>query len=409
MAHLRFPKNGNIQFDLHIYGHRFRESSGLANTPANLSKARKRLKRINAEIALGTFEYRQHFPNSRKTSLFTQLKREKLTGTSAVFFDDYMNAYVARNQHQWRTTYVRCLKSTLSNYVLPYFAHLRIDDVTLAHAQQFRDQLCQLRKQDGTRKLSNKRINNILVPVISLMRLACDELNIRYPFDRLKALREEPSDPSPLTQDEVRRFLTYLDPHWHDYYLLRFHTGMRSCEVHGLLKECVDFEHRRILVRRNFVEALTDVKTRKSRRDIHMTPTLYQALQRAVNAMPEGRNGDKDFVFTKPSGKPLTTHFVARSLWYPTLKKAGLGKRRPYQTRHTAAVLHLAAHENPLYVSRLLGHAGTRMLYEVYAPFVQNLYHHDGSAFEKMMRAQTQSTQAAVNEVVPFDDKKRAG
>ncbi|WP_394172355.1 site-specific integrase [Thalassotalea litorea] len=174
----------------------------------------------------------------------------------------------------------------------------------------------------------------------------------------------------PLNKTEVQQFLAALPDAWRDYYLICFHTGMRSCEVHGLLKACVDFEHRRILVRHNVVNTHTDVKTRKSRRDMHMTPTVYHALRRAVNAMPNNHNGDHDFIFTNAKGKPLTTYFVARQLWYPTLKKAGLAKRRPYQTRHTAAVLHLAAHENPLYVSRLLGHACTGLLYDVYAAFM---------------------------------------
>nr|WP_318432664.1 hypothetical protein [Photobacterium leiognathi] len=60
-------------------------------------------------------------------------------------------------------------------------------------------------------------------------------------------------------------------------------------------------------------------------------------------------------------------------MWHPTLKRAGLKSRRYYETRHTAAVLHLAAHENPLYVSQLLGHSNTRLLFEIYAPMCLTL------------------------------------
>ncbi|WP_068546670.1 Arm DNA-binding domain-containing protein [Thalassotalea crassostreae] len=406
MAHLRYPKRGCIQMDIHIYGHRFRETTGLPNTPANVVKAKKMLKQINAEVALGTFEYRKYFPSSKKNSLFQQLKREKLQGSANVFFDEFMKEYVERNEHQWRDTYTRCLNGTLDLYVLPFFKDYKVDEITLAHAQRFRTHLCELTKKDGSRKLSNKRINAIMVPVISVMHMAAAELDIPYPFERLKALREEPSDPAPLNQREVNLFLDTVDTKWRDYYTLRFHTGMRSCEVHGLKLDCVDFEHRRIMVRRNFVTELTDVKTPKSRRDIHMTPTVYHALKSAVANMPDKEKQRQGFIFTKKSGKPLTTHFVARSIWYPTLKKAGLEKRKPYQTRHTAAVLHLAAHENPLYVSRLLGHSGTRMLYDVYAPFVHNISQYDGSAFDKMMN-QPAIHRRAANDVIPFAPPKK--
>jgi integrase len=137
-----------------------------------------------------------------------------------------------------------------------------------------------------------------------------------------------------------------------------------------------------IKVRRNFVNGeFTSVKTVKSRREIQMTQQVYEAFERVVNQQAEGA----DFIFANEKGKPIDTRYVAKYVWYPTLAKAGLAARRPYQTRHTSAVLHLAAHENPLFVSRLLGHAGTKMLYEVYAPYVYNAARNDGSAFEAMM------------------------
>ncbi|MFP4063054.1 MAG: hypothetical protein ACLFS2_09710 [Halochromatium sp.] len=84
-------------------------------------------------------------------------------------------------------------------------------------------------------------------------------------------------------------------------------------------------------------------------------------------------------MMTRPASR------VAEYLWAPTLDALGLARRRVYQTRHTAAVLHLAAGENPLFVSRLLGHSSTKMLFERYAPFVANALADDGSRFERMM------------------------
>ncbi len=55
--------------------------------------------------------------------------------------------------------------------------------------------------------------------------------------------------------------------------------------------------------------------------------------------------------------------------------------------RHTAAVTHLVAHENPLYISQLLGHSNTRLLFEIYAPYVFNTARHDGSTFSDVMHS----------------------
>ncbi|GEA61984.1 hypothetical protein VCO01S_31770 [Vibrio comitans NBRC 102076] len=66
-------------------------------------------------------------------------------------------------------------------------------------------------------------------------------------------------------------------------------------------------------------------------------------------------------------------------------KKAGLAERSAYETRHTAAVLHIAARENPLYISYMLGHSDTRLLIDVYAPYVSNTSVQNGKTFDNLM------------------------
>ncbi|MFT5706035.1 MAG: integrase [Oceanospirillaceae bacterium] len=127
-----------------------------------------------------------------------------------------------------------------------------------------------------------------------------------------------------------------------------------------------------------------DVKTPKSRRELKMCDTVYDAFKR----MKASHSSDSSFVFLGPTDTPLETYYVSRKLWYPTLKLAGFKLRRPYETRHTATVLHIAAHENPLYISQMLGHSDTRLLLEVYAPYVANASRTDGSAFDTLMQSE---------------------
>ncbi|WP_146154604.1 hypothetical protein [Photobacterium leiognathi] len=61
-----------------------------------------------------------------------------------------------------------------------------------------------------------------------------EEFKFDYPFSRYHALREQKADSSPMTLQEVKHFLDYIEPEWYDYFLLCFMTGMKSCEVHGL-------------------------------------------------------------------------------------------------------------------------------------------------------------------------------
>jgi integrase len=88
---------------------------------------------------------------------------------------------------------------------------------------------------------------------------------------------------------------------------------------------------------------------------------------------------------------------VTNRVWYPLLRHLGLKKRRPYQCRHTAATLWLAAGEAPEWIARQLGHTTTEMLFRVYSRYVPNLTRRDGSAFERLITQSIADTPLPVN------------
>jgi len=94
-----------------------------------------------------------------------------------------------------------------------------------------------------------------------------------------------------------------------------------------------------------------------------MSTPVHEALRRQRQAT--GTLGD--YVFCTRTGSPLKHRNVTQRVWCPLLRHLGLKPRRPYQTRHTAATLWLAAGENPEWIARQLGHANTQMLFKVYS------------------------------------------
>ena len=73
------------------------------------------------------------------------------------------------------------------------------------------------------------------------------------------------------------------------------------------------------------------------------------------------------FVFCSGAGTPMDHKNVTRRVWYPILRHLNLPRRRPYQTRHTAATLWLGAGENPEWIARQMGHSTTEMLFQAAA------------------------------------------
>ena len=84
--------------------------------------------------------------------------------------------------------------------------------------------------------------------------------------------------------------------------------------------------------------------------------------------------------------------------------------RRPYQCRHTAATLWLAAGENPEWVANVLGHSTTEMLFRVYSRFVPNLTRNDGLAFAGLVNGHLgkHAVEAAAAKPAPSTDNAAA-
>jgi integrase len=189
------------------------------------------------------------------------------------------------------------------------------------------------------------------------------------------------SKKQPFTFAEVKLILDTVRADFKSYYTVRFLSGTRTSELDGLQWKYVDFDRREILIHESWVKGkLGPTKTEGSVRSISMSEPVYQALKAQQEV-----TGEDQFVFCNGSGSPLEHNNVTNRVWYPLLRLLNLPKRRPYQTRHTAATLWLAAGENPEWIARQMGHTTTEMLFRVYSRYVPNLTRQDGSAFEAIL------------------------
>ncbi len=228
-------------------------------------------------------------------------------------------------------------------------------------------------------KLSNKRINNVLIPLKSLLKTAHRRKVISSnPAVFIGVLRVDKTEIRPLSIKEVRLFLETVDSHFKDHFLVAFFTGLRPSEQIALKWDGIDFARSKIsVVDARVMGEESAPKTVESRRAIDMAPPVKEALQRqAERTFLKG-----PYVFVSKEGSIVDVGNLRKRVWYPTLKKAGLKRRTMYQTRHTFATLMLSAGENPSWVARMMGHTNTEMLFKKYIGYIPNLTHQDGMAF----------------------------
>lgn len=375
-------RNDKLILDFRYRGKRCRERAGLVDNAQNRKRLAVLLKRIEAEITLGTFEYIKYFPNSKKVSEFSVHERGiRAAQSKSPLFIEFSEIWFAEKKVEWRESHQRTLRCTLEKHLYSRFGHKPVNTIRKADILDFRAKLANQPGRAGN-ALSAQRINKIMMPLRMIINECADRYEFESPWKNIKPLKIVRAEVQPFSLDEVQLILNNVRPDFRNYYAVRFFTGLRTGEVDGLVWENVDFSRRQILVRQALVLGkIVATKTDGSYRSIHMSQRVYDALR----AQEKTSKPFSEYVFCTRTGNPINHRNVSQRVWAPLLRNLSLKHRRCYQTRHTAATLWLAAGESPEWIARQLGHSTTEMLFRVYSRFVPNLTRNDGSAFEKLL------------------------
>jgi len=401
------PDTGQLFLDFRYRGVRCREQTALDNTVENRKRVEALAKRITKEMANGTFEYAAHFPNSPRADEFgegssssrlvsphsskpqtfplgAQTSTAPPTDRQTPTFSDFAELWFLEMSPTWRPSHRQGVREVLARNLLPTFGEQLVHSITKADVLGYRAALAKLPGRKAT-TLGAARINKVLCFLRQILNEAADRFEFTPAFRSIRPLKQKRTDVQPFTMDEVRRILDAVRPDFRDYLQVRFFTGMRTGEVNGLKWKHIDLERRLILVRESMVngEESDGVKTDYSVRDIPMLPMVWEAVQNQHKVRKPGC----PWVFATSEGNAIDAHNFCNRLWYPLLRYLDLEKRRPYQSRHTAATLMLAAGGNPEWIAKMMGHASVEMLFKVYSRFVPNLTRNDGQAFAGLLHS----------------------
>jgi len=390
MASIRASR-GRLFLDYRLRGKRQRVYLKLVDTPANRQHLKRIARQVEATLtadgdvgallsSIGLQE--AHEPVASALPAVPFDRTASPTATTPVF-SAFAEQWFAEFKVGWRRTYATTVRGILDRHLLPRFGALAIGSISRAQILEMRSQLSAERGRRPGTKLSPARINTIMLIMRQILQEGADRYEFTVPMARLKPLKIPKSDVDPFSLEQAQLIIDSVRKDYRHYMVTRFFTGMRSGEIHGLKWKYVDFDRRLILVRETIVGGEEEyTKTDSSQRDIVMSQVVFDALQAQHKA-----TGTMQYVFCNRAGEPLDTNNFTKRVWYPLLRHLGLELRRPYQTRHTAATLWLAAGETPEWIARQLGHASTEMLFRVYSRFVPNLTRRDGSAIDRLLAA----------------------
>ncbi|MCP4368683.1 MAG: site-specific integrase [Deltaproteobacteria bacterium] len=148
-------------------------------------------------------------------------------------------------------------------------------------------------------------------------------------------------------------------------FMLAIMSGARQGELLGLKWADLDLKNKQIKIRRTFNnQAWNKPKTRSSKREIDLGPTMIRALKKWRLACPPNK---LDLMFPNEAGKPLNHNNMVNRHFTTALIKAKIDRIRFHDLRHTYASLLIEQGENIKYIQSQLGHSNPTVTLNVYA------------------------------------------
>jgi integrase len=353
----------SIQIDFRYQGIRCRERLRLAPTAQNLKYAARLKATIEHEIAIGTFDYGRHFPESRRGRLL----RHGPGGTVTTALRAYVDSLAQSVEPETLREYGRD-----AEIVARWFDK----DRTLGSLTR-KD----IRQAVAKQALSRTRISNLLRPLRGALEQALEDEAISdnplngFKLRRTGSITREEVDP--FTPAEIEALgATDLGSLWTFWAW----TGLRSGEVIGLRWGDVGPDYASVRVRRAVrLGREKRPKTASGERENVLLPAARSALRAiAVGALESP-------IFTNPNtggdwheAKALNRAFAR------ACRKAKVRRRYVYQLRHTFATWALSAGENPAWIAKQMGHKSVQVIFEHYAKWMGEL---DSNAGSRMVGA----------------------
>lgn len=336
--------------------------SNLEVNSKNIKYAERTLGEIHNKIERGTFNYGEHFPRSARLKIFGNASTGK---TVKNYLDEYLVICETRKLSPSTIGgYKKCLNALASLHVFP------ASELTPAA----------LKTWIQSQKTTLKTIRNQL----SFLRSALDEavtdgvLQIN-PVSLVTASRyqssktEDESDyiVDPLSPAEVEALLHAAgNKQWENIFRFAIETGLRSSELCALRWRDIDFIGKTAHVQNaSVVGVIKGTKTKAGTRKVELTEEALFALtsQKPFTFMKDAT------VFEDPkTEKPWAgADAIRKKAWVPTLRKAGIRYRNPYQTRHTFATRHISRGANLFWLASQMGHKGPEMLFRHYGRYLK--------------------------------------
>lgn len=358
---VRKASASSIEISFMYQGEQCRERIPIEPSPANLKRAEKHKAAIELAIYEGTFDYAATFPKSKRA-----MRMGYQTGQ--IPLKQWFEQWLERKEKYLKASTIDGYRKIISGVLSPRLGHVPL--VTLTR-KMVRDELVKI-------EASNKRLANVQSCLRSALNDAVDdeliETNPLAGWTYSVKGKPKPEDEiDPFTKEEQAAILSAALGQYRNFLQFAFWTGLRTSELVALEWGDIDWLRGEVRISRGLTMAAKEAelpKTAAGIRDVKLLPMAKEALERQKeHTYLAGAAVFHDQRYGKPFDGDQA---IRKSFWIPTIRRAKVRYRNPYQTRHTYASMMLSAGEHPMWVAKQMGHANWMMIAKVYGRYIPN-------------------------------------
>jgi len=186
--------------------------------------------------------------------------------------------------------------------------------------------------------------------------------------------RRPPRNVRYLVVDEVGQLVDAHPDRWQAFVLVAAYGGLRFGELAGLCERRIDLLRRKVLVEQAIIEVSGKNYVRPTKSGKPRTVTLpsfvMDVLAEHIRKYPPNADG---LVFCNEDGTPVRRSNFYKSVWWPAIKRSGIGHLRFHDLRHTSAALAIAEGAHPKTIQMRMGHHSAAFTLDVYGGLFPSL------------------------------------
>jgi len=264
-----------------------------------------------------------------------------------------------RSGNAYKPATLRGYRQALDTYVLPALGDRKLNTITTADLQDLVDRWMAEGQAAST-------IRNSIKPMQAIYRRARSREGLPVnPTHDLELPAPRPREVEIVAPEEAARLLAAAPAQDRALWATALYAGLRYGELRALRWGAVDLAGGTIRVRESWdpKEGSIAPKTKTSQRTTPMPAVLRDHLIDRRLAAPDV--SDEALVFGVSAETPFQATVVYRradKAW----KKAGLGRLRLHQARHTYASFMIAAGVNAKALSAFMGHSSIKVTFDLY-------------------------------------------